>query len=79
MDRDTNHTYNFQPSEFIKITVLLMLGYLIVRDPLQKMDMISKYSLNYLWLVPFLLIAKSLIRDGACLFLTGMGIILVEG
>ena len=72
----------FQPSEFIKITVLLMLGYLIVRDPPPKEGYGFKmfFKLSFFILVPFLLIAKEPdLGTGLVLLLTGYGIIFVVG
>jgi rod shape determining protein RodA len=71
-----------QPSEFIKITVLLMLGYLISRTPPPddgyEWRMFSK--LSFYILLPFLLIAKEPdLGTGLVLLLTGFGILFVVG
>jgi len=71
-----------QPSEFIKITVLLMLGYLISRTPPQKdgyeWKMFAK--LSFYILLPFLLIAKEPdLGTGLVLLLTGFGVLFVVG
>ena len=71
-----------QPSEFIKITVLLMLGYLISRTPPQKdgyeWKMFTK--LSFYILLPFLLIAKEPdLGTGLVLLLTGFGVLFVVG
>ncbi len=71
-----------QPSEFIKITVLLMLGYLIVRNPPPKwgydLKMFIKLSLYIL--IPFVLIAKEPdLGTGLVLLLTGFGVLFVVG
>jgi len=71
-----------QPSEFIKITVLLMLGYLISRNPPQKdgygWRMFIKLSAYIL--IPFILIAKEPdLGTGLVLLLTGFGVLFVIG
>jgi rod shape determining protein RodA len=71
-----------QPSEFIKITVLLMLGYIIVRNPPPKngydLKMFAKLSMYIL--IPFLLIAKEPdLGTGLVLLLTGFGVLFVIG
>ncbi len=71
-----------QPSEFIKITVLLMLGYLISRHPPQKggygWRMFTK--LSFYILIPFLLIAKEPdLGTGLILLLTGYGVLFAIG
>jgi len=71
-----------QPSEFIKITVLLMLGYLISRNPPQKdgygWKMFMKLSAYIL--IPFLLITKEPdLGTGLVLLLTGFGVLFVIG
>jgi len=71
-----------QPSEFIKITVLLMLGYIISRNPPPK----GGYSwgmfvkLSFYILIPFILIAKEPdLGTGLVLLLTGFGVLFVIG
>jgi len=71
-----------QPSEFIKITVLLMLGYIIVRNPPPKegygFRMFIKLSLYIL--IPFVLIAKEPdLGTGLVLLLTGFGVLFIIG
>ncbi len=71
-----------QPSEFIKITVLLMLGYLISRHPPQKggygWKMFTK--LSFYILIPFILIAKEPdLGTGLILLLTGYGVLFAIG
>jgi len=71
-----------QPSEFIKITVLLMLGYLIVRNPPPKMgyDLKMFAKLSAYILIPFVLIAKEPdLGTGLVLLLTGFGVLFVVG
>ncbi|MCK4441388.1 MAG: rod shape-determining protein RodA, partial [Sulfurovaceae bacterium] len=71
-----------QPSEFIKITVLLMLGYLIVRNPPPKMgyDLKMFAKLSTYILIPFLLIAKEPdLGTGLVLLLTGFGVLFIVG
>jgi len=71
-----------QPSEFIKITVLLMLGYLISRNPPPKdgygwrmFIVLATYIL-----IPFLLIAKEPdLGTGLILLLTGFGVLFIIG
>jgi len=71
-----------QPSEFIKITVLLMLGYIISRNPPPKngygWGMFTK--LSFYILIPFLLIAKEPdLGTGLVLLLTGFGVLFTIG
>ena len=71
-----------QPSEFIKITVLLMLGYLISRTPPPSdgydWKMFSK--LSFYILIPFLLITKEPdLGTGLVLLLTGYGVLFIIG
>ena len=71
-----------QPSEFIKITVLLMLGYLISRTPPPKdgygWKMFTRLSIYIL--IPFILIAKEPdLGTGLILLLTGYGVLFVVG
>jgi rod shape determining protein RodA len=71
-----------QPSEFIKITVLLMLGYLIVRNPPPKMgyDLKMFAKLSAYILIPFVLIAKEPdLGTGLVLLLTGFGVLFIVG
>ncbi len=71
-----------QPSEFIKITVLLMLAYLISRNPPPKdgygWKMFGKLAMYIL--IPFLLIAKEPdLGTGLILLLTGIGVLFIVG
>ncbi len=71
-----------QPSEFIKITVLMMLGYIIVRNPPPKfgygVKMFTKLSIYIL--IPFILIAKEPdLGTGLVLLLTGFGVLFIIG
>ncbi|MBU1669181.1 rod shape-determining protein RodA [bacterium] len=71
-----------QPSEFIKITVLLMLGYIISRTPPPSdgynWKMFTK--LSFYILIPFLLIAKEPdLGTGLVLLLTGYGVLFIIG
>jgi len=71
-----------QPSEFIKITVLLMLGYIISRNPPPKggysWGMFTK--LSFYILIPFILIAKEPdLGTGLVLLLTGFGVLFTIG
>ena len=71
-----------QPSEFIKITVLLMLGYLISRNPPPKEGYNWKMfgKLSFFILLPFLLIAKEPdLGTGLVLLLTGFGVLFIVG
>ncbi len=71
-----------QPSEFIKITVLLMLAYLISRNPPPKdgygWKMFGKLAAYII--IPFLLIAKEPdLGTGLILLLTGIGVLFIVG
>ena len=71
-----------QPSEFIKITVVLMLAYIIARNPPHKdgygWKMFIRLSMYIL--IPFLLIAKEPdLGTGLVLLLSGFGILFVIG
>jgi len=72
-----------QPSEFIKITVLLMLGYLISKNPPPEnegYDWRMFIKLSFYILVPFVLIAKEPdLGTGLVLLLTGYGVLFVVG
>ncbi len=71
-----------QPSEFIKITVLLMLGYIIMRNPPPKSgyDFKMFMRLSFYILLPFILIAKEPdLGTGLVLLLTGFGVLFVIG
>ncbi len=71
-----------QPSEFIKITVLLMLGYIIMRNPPPKFGYDFKMfaRLSFYILLPFVLIAKEPdLGTGLVLLLTGFGVLFIIG
>ncbi len=71
-----------QPSEFIKITVLLMLAYLISRNPPPKDGYGWKMfgTLAAYIVIPFLLIAKEPdLGTGLILLLTGIGVLFMVG
>jgi len=71
-----------QPSEFIKITVLLMLGYIITRNPPPKIGYGLKMfiKLSFYILLPFVLIAKEPdLGTGLVLLLTGFGVLFIIG
>jgi len=71
-----------QPSEFIKITVLLMLGYIITRNPPPKIGYGFKMfiKLSFYILLPFVLIAKEPdLGTALVLLLTGFGVLFVIG
>lgn len=71
-----------QPSEFIKITVLLMLAYVISRHPPHKEGYGWKMfmSLSMYILIPFILIAKEPdLGTGLVLLLSGFGVLFVVG
>ncbi len=71
-----------QPSEFIKITVLLMLAYVISRHPPHKDGYGLKMfiTLSFYILLPFILIAKEPdLGTGLVLLLSGFGVLFVIG
>jgi rod shape determining protein RodA len=71
-----------QPSEFIKITVLLMLAYVISRNPPHKDGYGWKmfFKLSIYILIPFLLIAKEPdLGTGLVLLLSGFGVLFIIG
>ena len=71
-----------QPSEFIKITVILMLGYVISRNPPPKngYEWGMFIKLSFYILIPFLLITKEPdLGTGLVLLLTGFGILFIIG
>jgi len=71
-----------QPSEFIKITVILMLGYIISRNPPPKngYEWGMFIKLSFYILIPFLLITKEPdLGTGLVLLLTGFGILFIIG
>ncbi|ADV46185.1 FtsW/RodA/SpoVE family cell cycle protein [Nitratifractor salsuginis] len=71
-----------QPSEFIKISVLLMLAYLIYRNPPPKEGYGFKdfLKLSVIIIIPFLLIAKEPdLGTAMVLLLTGYGVLFLVG
>lgn len=71
-----------QPSEFIKVSVIMMLGYLIGRDPPEEKGygILSFIKLSIVIVIPFLLIAKEPdLGTALVLLITGYGILFVVG
>ncbi|HFD13702.1 MAG TPA: rod shape-determining protein RodA [Epsilonproteobacteria bacterium] len=71
-----------QPSEFIKVSVIMMLGYLITRNPpLERGYGLFQFSkLSIVIVVPFLLIAKEPdLGTALVLLITGYGVLFVVG
>ncbi len=71
-----------QPSEFIKVSVIMMLGYLIVRNPPPEKGygLFQFIKLSIVIIVPFLLIAKEPdLGTALVLLITGYGILFVVG
>ena len=71
-----------QPSEFIKITVILMLGYIISRNPPSKngYGWAMFIKLSFYILIPFYLIyIEPDLGTGLVLLLTGFGILFIIG
>ena len=71
-----------QPSEFIKVSVVLMLAFLIMRKPPDEKGygFIDFIKLSIVIIIPFLLIAKEPdLGTGLVLLLTGYGILFVVG
>ncbi len=71
-----------QPSEFIKVSVIMMLGYLIGRTPPpeQGYGLFHFIKLSIVIVVPFLLIAKEPdLGTALVLLITGYGILFVVG
>lgn len=71
-----------QPSEFIKISVILMLAHIIYRDPPPKEGYNFKtfFKLSLIIFIPFILIAKEPdLGTALVLLLTGMGILFLVG
>jgi rod shape determining protein RodA len=74
--------FTVQPSEFIKISVVLMLAYLIGRNPPPKEGYGLKdfTKLSLVILIPFFLIVKEPdLGTGLVLLMTGYGIVFVAG
>ena len=71
----------FQPSEFIKISVVLMLAYMITRDPppIEGYGFKSFGKLSLIILIPFVLIAKEPdLGTALVLLMTGYGILFLN-
>jgi len=71
-----------QPSEFIKVSVIMMLGYLIGRTPPEENGYNLEYfiKLSIVIIIPFLLIAKEPdLGTALVLLITGYGILFVVG
>ena len=71
-----------QPSEFIKVSVIMMLGYLIGRTPPPKdgYGIFQFIKLSIVIIVPFLLIAKEPdLGTALVLLITGYGVLFVVG
>ena len=71
-----------QPSEFIKVSVIMMLGYLIGRNPPEEKGygILSFIKLSIVIVIPFLLIAKEPdLGTALVLLITGYGILFVVG
>ena len=71
-----------QPSEFIKVSVIMMLGYLIGRNPPPEKGygLFNFIKLSIVIIIPFLLIAKEPdLGTALVLLITGYGILFVIG
>ena len=71
-----------QPSEFIKVSVIMMLGYLIGRTPPEERGygLLSFIKLSIVIIIPFLLIAKEPdLGTALVLLITGYGVLFVAG
>ena len=71
-----------QPSEFIKVSVIMMLGYLMGRNPPpeQGYGLFNFIKLSIVIIIPFLLIAKEPdLGTALVLLITGYGILFVVG
>lgn len=71
-----------QPSEFIKVSVIMMLGYLIGRNPPSEKGygILNFIKLSIVIVIPFLLIAKEPdLGTALVLLITGYGILFVVG
>ena len=71
-----------QPSEFIKVSVIMMLGYLISRNPPEEKGygILNFIKLSIVIVIPFLLIAKEPdLGTALVLLITGYGILFVVG
>ena len=71
-----------QPSEFIKVSVIMMLGYLIGRNPPTEKGygIVDFIKLSIVIIIPFLLIAKEPdLGTALVLLITGYGILFITG
>jgi len=71
-----------QPSEFIKVSVIMMLGYLIGRNPPPEKGygLFNFIKLSIVIIIPFILIAKEPdLGTALVLLITGYGILFVVG
>jgi rod shape determining protein RodA len=71
-----------QPSEFIKVSVIMMLGYIITHTPPPKegYGLLQFLQLSVVIIIPFLLIAKEPdLGTALVLLITGYGILFVVG
>jgi len=71
-----------QPSEFIKVSVIMMLGYLITRRPPEEKGygFFQFIKLSIVIIVPFLLIAKEPdLGTALVLLITGYGVLFIVG
>jgi len=71
-----------QPSEFIKVSVIMMLGYLISRRPPEEKGygLLHFIKLSIVIVIPFLLIAKEPdLGTALVLLITGYGILFIVG
>ncbi|SFV56222.1 Rod shape-determining protein RodA [hydrothermal vent metagenome] len=75
-------SFTIQPSEFIKVSVLLMLAYFISKNPpsIRGYDIKNFIKLSVIILVPFLLIAKEPdLGTALVLLITGYGTLFIVG
>jgi rod shape determining protein RodA len=71
-----------QPSEFIKVSVIMMLGYLMARNPPEEKGygILNFIKLSIVIIIPFLLIAKEPdLGTALVLLITGYGILFIAG
>ncbi|CAA6822282.1 MAG: RodA protein homolog [uncultured Sulfurovum sp.] len=71
-----------QPSEFIKVSVIMMMGYLITRRPPEEKGygLLQFIKLSIVIIIPFILIAKEPdLGTALVLLITGYGILFVVG
>ncbi len=71
-----------QPSEFIKVSVIMMLGYLISKRPPEKngYSILQFIKLSIVIIIPFILIAKEPdLGTALVLLITGYGVLFIVG